>query len=666
MKRLHVWALSTIVLAAGYTASAQSAQQDKALAELPAAPIPVYTEPLFVRPTLHNYSQGRFSIKNPLAIYEQQVADNASFVNSPRLENLVKDGKINLSLNDAIALALENNYDIAIARYNLDIADTDILRAKAGSALRGVSTGLVANTIGGSTSTLTSGGGPGGTSSGSGGAGSGTSGIVLSTNGAGTTPEDLDPVLTGTVSFEHAYNAENTTLLTGGKPTLNTNTDQYNFGYNQGFLSGTSATLTFNNTHTATVDATSSYAPSLNSSLKLQFTQHLLQGFGTGVNGRFIVEAINDRRITDSSFRQQILYTVNQVENIYWALVSAYEDVQAKQDALKQSKKLTADNRKQLEIGTLAPLDVVNSDSAVASDQQNLIASQSNLQYQQIVLKQAIARNLTDPALVAAPVIPTDRVNFDVTPEESQSVEELVQKAFRNRPEIEQAVLSIENDKITLKGVKNGLLPTLDVYAFYGTSGLGGNKNPYYNTTSYGANPVSDRSYASILGDLFTNVNPDKGVGFNLSVPLRNRTAVADQARSQLEYRQAQMRLEQLYTQIRMQVINGQLALKNDRAQVQAAQAARDYAQQSLDAELKKLHLGASTTANVLQQQRNLASAENSLLEAQATYAKDRAAFYQTTASTLEVYGINFGEAVSGKVTAAPAIPGLHAVSPAQ
>jgi outer membrane protein TolC len=212
----------------------------------------------------------------------------------------------------------------------------------------------------------------------------------------------------------------------------------------------------------------------------------------------------------------------------------------------------------------------------------------------------------------------------------------------------------------------------LDVYAFYGSSGLGGSQNPVLNcgsTTKFVACPagsVSSHGYGDVLSDLFNNANPDKGIGFNLTVPLRNRTAVADQARSQLEYRQAQMRLEQLYTQIRMQVINGQLALKNDRAQVQAAQAAKDFAQKSLEDEIKKLHLGASTTANVLQQDRNLASAENSLLAAQATYAKDRAAFFQTTASTLEEYGINFGEAVTGNVTAAPVVPGLHAVNAAK
>ena len=199
-------------------------------------------------------------------------------------------------------------------------------------------------------------------------------------------------------------------------------------------------------------------------------TQHLLQGFGMGLNRRLMVQARNNRRITDSSFRQQILFTVNQVENIYWGLVSAYEDEQAKERALTQSTQLTSDNRKQLEIGTLAPLDVVNSDSAVATDKQALVASQTNLEYQQLLMKQAIARNLNDPQLSNAPVIPTDRVALDRLPEEDLPVEDLVRQAYANNPQIEQAVLNMSNNEITIKAFRNGLLPTVDAYGFYGGS----------------------------------------------------------------------------------------------------------------------------------------------------------------------------------------------------
>jgi outer membrane protein len=326
---------------------------------------------------------------------------------------------------------------------------------------------------------------------------------------------------------------------------------------------------------------------------------------------------------------------------------------------------LTEDNRRQLQIGTLAPLDVVNSDSAVASDKQALVASKSNLEYQQLIMKQALARNLEDPALTNAPVIPTDRVGLDRLPEEDMSVEDLVKEAYANNPQIEQAVLSMKNNEITIRAEKNGLLPVVDAYAFYGASALAGGQNPgalnFSTGTTYPPGSFAPISYGTALGNLANNSSPDKGVGVNITIPLRNRTAQADQARSQMEYRQAQMRLQQLYTQIRIQVVNGQYALTNDRAQVSAAQAGREYAAQSLDAEQKKYKLGASTSALVLQQQRNLAIAENSLISATAAYAKDRAALRELLSNTLDSYGISITDAATGNISTAPVIPGLTA-----
>jgi outer membrane protein TolC len=356
---------------------------------------------------------------------------------------------------------------------------------------------------------------------------------------------------------------------------------------------------------------------------------------------------------------------VNQVEYVYWALVSAYEDEQAKERALAQSTQLTADNRKQLEIGTLAPLDVVNSDSAVATDKQALVASKTNLEYQQLLMKQAIARNLNDPQLANAPVIPTDRVGLDRLPEEDMPAEDLVKQAYANNPQIEQTVLSLKNNEITIKAFKNGLLPTVDAYAFYGANTLAGSQSPDsidFNTGKpYPAGTFPPVSYATAFGNLFNGSVPDKGVGVNINVTLRNRTAQADQARSQMEMRQTEMRLQQLYAQIRIQVTNQQYALTNDRAQVVAAQAARDYAGQSLEAEEKKYKLGASTTTNVLQQGRNLATAENTLISAIAAYARDRSLLHQLLANTLETYGISIQSAATGVVPQAPVIPGLTA-----
>jgi outer membrane protein TolC len=629
-------------------------------------PAPVLTQPLFLRDTGKDYTRARIAYPVPIDQYKTTDVDLPRLSNTPRLGQLLRDGKIYLSLADAVILALENNFDIAIARMNLDIADTDLLRAHAGSMLRGVSTGLVTGTLGGTTSTITGGGGPGGTAVASGGSASGAGGLVSSTNGGGPLPENFDPYITGTLQLERAYFAKGATT-TGGyvSNTNNLNTNSYDFQYNQGFKTGTNMTLAFNNSRTSSSNFGTSYSPGLNSSFRLQLQQHLLQSCCTWVNTRFILQAKNDRRITDSSFRQQVIYTVTQVEDIYWGLVSAYEDEQAKERAIEQSQKLLSDNRKQLQIGTLAPLDVVNAESSVASDQQALISSQTNLEYQQLIMKQAIARDLNDPALTAAPVVPTDRVSTERLPEEDLTVDALVEQAYANNPQIEQASLDIKNDEITVRAFKNGLLPTVDAYAFYGASGAGGRQGSTALCSENGVvsacppNSLPTTGYGSVFGNLFNSSAPDKGVGLSVNIPIRNRTAQADQARSQMEYRQAQMRLQQLYTQIRMQVINAQYALTNDRAQLLAAISARDYNAQSLDAEKKKYGLGASTTANVLQQSRNLATAEDNLFSSEAAYARDRASLRQIMASTMQTYNISIQDAAMGTVTQMPMVPGV-------
>jgi len=629
---------------------------------LPVEPAPNFTQPLFMRPQARDFSKERGYWPNPLAPYKPTTAPPASFLNSPRLDDIVKGGKIYLSLSDAILLALENNYDIAIQRFNLNIADTDILRTRSGALFLGVNSGLVTGTLGGSGTTVTSGGGPGGTSVAAGGAGTGAGGLALTTNGGGPLPETMDPSFTGTVQLQRQSQEELNPLFSGSSK-LTQNTNIYNFAYNQGFITGTALTVGFNNSYTTSNSIFNTYSPAYQTTFNMQLTQHLLQGFGWGINGRFIVQAKNNRRIADSAFRQQLLYTINQVEDIYWGLVSAYEDLQAKQRALEQSTRLLEDDKKALEIGTMAPLDVVSANSQVETDKQAVIASQSNLEYQQLLMKQAIARSLEDPTLANAPVIPTDRVSLIEMPEERESADNLVRLADANSPSIEQAVITLKNDQITLKGERNGLLPTVDVYAFYGASGLGGMQSPdcvnFETGVACPAGQYPPVTYGSAFSNLFNSSSPNKGAGMNINIPIRNRLAQSAQARSELEYRQAQMRLQQLYVQTRMNVVNAQYALTNDRAAVQSAEATRDYDRQSVDAELKKLHLGASTTALVLQQQRALAMAEGNLISATAKYAIDRASLSQILASTLDRYSISITDAATGQIRTAPVIPGL-------
>ena len=574
--------------------------------------------------------------------------------NSDRLHGLIKDGKLMLSLNDAVALALENNFDIAIARYNLDIADMDLLLAKSGGTVRGVSTGLLTGTPGGSaasTSTAGStGSGSGGTSTGAGGSASGSGGVVQSTqNSVGAAIDSYDPTLTGTISTDRQVTPIADPLDYGGITKLSQNTNQYNFAYSQGWSTGTLAQVSYSNQRlgVATPAGVSAslfaeafpFNPEITGSWKATLRQHLLQGWGIDNNRRQIIIAQNDRKVTDASFKAQVISTVAQIQNIYWDLVNAYEDVKVQQTAVEFAQRTLTDNRKQVEIGTLAPIEVVSAQSSVAAATQKLIVSQTTLQYQQLLTKNAIARNFSDPALTAAQVIPTD--TMVVSNEPVPPAEELVSYALANRPELLESELNLRNNEINMKAAKNALLPTLDLVGYYGAQGLNSN-----------------------YGDVFTSMvdrnRPDKGAYVSLSVPIRNRAAQSNQIRSELEYRQNQLNMQQQKNQISLQVRNAAFALQQARAGVEAARAARDYAQQSLEAEQKKYALGASTSYLVLQQQSNQTQAASNYVAALSTYEKDRVALDQVTATILDRNGISMEDAVSGRVAHMPAIPGLQ------
>src|SRR3954466_3623489 len=427
-----------------------------------------------------NYTTGSsFLHGGPVAPYKAKHVPAPNLSNSPRIDQLLRDGRIYLSMSDAIALALENNLDLAIARYNLPIADTDILRAKAGQGLRGVATGLVQGTPGGQgtggTGSSTQGAGAGGTTSAAGGAGTGTSGIVLSTAGVGPGAPEFDPLLNGTLSEEHAVAPQANPF--SGSPNLRTNTGLANFSYNQGFAPGTNLSIGFQNNRQTTNSLFSSFNPVLTSSFRATVTQHLLQGFGMGLNTRFIRIGRNDREIADVAFRNQVIETVSQIENIYWDLVSAYENVTAKQRAVTLAQKTLSDNQKQVQIGTLAPIEVVRAQSTVAANQQVLIVAQTNLQLQQLLMKNALSRSLSDPILAAAPVIPTDVMAVPAE-EPVTPTQDLINDALSHRADLAQSRIDLTNREINRKAAANGMLPTVDLVAFYGGTGLGGSQNP--------------------------------------------------------------------------------------------------------------------------------------------------------------------------------------------
>ncbi len=343
--------------------------------------------------------------------------------------------------------------------------------------------------------------------------------------------------------------------------------------------------------------------------------------------------------MTDASFKAQVISTVAQIQNIYWDLVNAYEDLKVQQTAVEFAQRTLSDNKKQVAIGTLAPIEVVSAQSAVAAAMQKLILSQTTLQYQQLITKNAIARNFNDPALTAAEVIPTDTMVLSDEP--VPPAEELVNYAVANRPELLESELNLRNNQINNKAAKNALLPTVDLVGYYGAAGLNNN-------------------YTDVFTTLVNRNLPDRGAYVSLTVPLRNRAAQANQIRSELEYRQNQLNFQQQKNQINLQVRNAAFALQQAHAGVESARAARDYALQSLDAEQKKYALGASTSYLVLQQQSNSTQAASNYVAALSTYEKARVALDQVTATILDRNGISMEDAASGHVTHPPAIPGLQ------
>jgi outer membrane protein len=652
-------------------ASQSTSQPSPPLPAAPqASPTPGIREPYLAQ----DYSKSVKSFPDVLAPYRMRPVPDVNLTNTPRIEQLMRNGKIYLSMDDAVALTLENNLDLELARYNLSIADTDVLRAEAGSNILGVNTGVVQNTPGGGVGGLSGnvGSGTGGTSVAAGGAGTGTNGLVSSTLGIGATITSFDPVLTGTLQMDRGFTQS--TSIFSPIPIANTNTGTADFSYQQGFHWGTDLSVGFNNSHTTSNSPTTTYTPLLSSGFKFQVTQQLLQGFGFLPNTRFIRIAKNNREISDVAFRLQVITTVDQIENLYWNLVYAFENVRVQQEALTFAQRTLSDNEKAVQLGTLPPIQVVSAQSTVSSNQEALTIAQTNLELQELLTKNALSRSLQDPALAGAEVVPTSTIALP--PQEAVApTEDLINDALQHRAELAESRIDLTNRDMNLKAVRNAMLPTLGLYAYYGGSGIGGDVNPALlpptcvpTSASFGkcfdaksaappfrtGGPVG---LSSTLQQMVTSVSPDKGMGISLNLPLRNRTAQADQVRAALELRQAQVRLQQLENQVRIEVRNAQFDVQQNRASVDAAQAAVTLARQTLDAEQKKLEAGVSNPTAVLQMESGLTTTESNLVSAMAAYAKSRVELDRSTGLLLQNAGIVVADAEKGEVTHMPSVP---------
>ncbi len=615
---------------------------------VPATPVPV-TRPLETHPTLrldipHSY--------NPIDTYRPSRVPEPNLANSPRIDSLIHNGVLELSLRDAIALALEDNLDLAIARYNIPIARADILRTQAGGVFRGVNTGVIQNTPGGGIGGFGSGAtgaGAGGTSGGAGGAGTGASGLVQSTLGTGTAVASYDPAITAEVDVHH-FTQPLSNISIYGVQVLHSNTITGNFGFTQAFPTGTSLSAVLDNNRGTTNSPFTFLNPELDTYYRVLFQQQLLAGFGRGPNLRYLRIARNNQKISDQAFELQVITTVTQIANIYWDLVSAYEDEQVKSRSLDFANQTLSTARKELELQAIPALDVLTDEGAVANREQDLTIARSQLQFQQLLIKNALTKNLDDPVLENMPVRPTDlsAVSNDTATAVAIPTEDIIQDALKQRLELQESEVDLQNRSISRKAASNALLPQLALIGYYGGTGLSGPANPASTTTS-----TAPLGYGGSLSNAFNNSAPDYYVGLSLNLPIRNRIAKSDQYRAELESRQAELRGQQLRKQIRIEVRNAQYSLEQNQARVVSALKARDLAARTFDITSKEQALGAGSAFQTLTAQRDLATAESALVAARTAKQKARIELDRAVGTTLEANSISVESARTGAQTAA-------------
>ena len=587
----------------------------------------------------------------------EQPMNNLS--DSTRIESLLRAGNLYLSLQDTIALALENNLDIAIQRYGPPLAEAAMRQAEAGGFARGVSTGVLGGPA--SASVSSAGTTPGTNVS----AGALSSNATASAIGAsaistsGPSIPSLDPVVTGGLSWGHLTTPQSSAFLTGTNALIQRQ-NIGNFGIQKGFLTGTTVSLGLNNTQVTSNNPRNDFNPATNSSLAFSISQHLLQGFGTGINARQIRIARNNREVSDLTFKLQVETTVAAVMELYWDLVSFNLAVQVGRDALTASQQLLENNRKQVEVGTLAQIEVVRAEAEIASREQTLVVSQTRALQQEIILKTALSRTgVSSPAIATAHIITTDRIQVpDV--EAVSPIQDMTAMAISARPELAQSRIQLANQQLTIRGSKNALLPTLDVVGNLSNGALAGDINPLP------ALPGSVHSntgffiggYGTVLSQLFARNFPNYSVGINLSIPLRNRVAQAQVISDELTYRQQQLSLQRLENQVRVDVQNAVIGVSQARAQYIAAQKAQALQALTLDAETKKLSLGASTIYNQILAERDLVTAQSNMVAAEAAYARAKVELDRATGQILYNNNVSLDEAYKGLVSRPPsAIP---------
>jgi outer membrane protein len=609
--------------------------------------------PISLGVSKHDYTHGRSPFPRIWLPYTMHPIAPGVLANSPRLEQLIHEGRLDLSLQDAIALALENSMDIVVQRYNPWIADVSLLKTRAG----GYSYGTPGSIAVGSTASLPS--------------------------------LTYDPIITQTFSVADATVPINNPFISGTAGTgtsngvtaagLASHSANFNTQYQQWFDLGTYFSVAWNNNRSSS-NAANFFNPYVSSSLVVTMSQQLLAGAGRFVNRRNIIIAENNRKIADLAFAQQAITTTTNVTTAYWELAYARENVKVQQQAVTVAEKLYNDNKKQLEIGTMAPLDVTRAESELATDRTNLIVAQTTQLQDELILKNFISKDPTASNLLNVELIPTDKPE---TPEaiEAASFEEAVKEAFQKRPDVREQVYNLENANVDVRATKNALLPTATLGLQYSSAGLAGNSSitgtPVVAATGTQLidstlapvdvyipvvhTPITGTRYegfGTAQSQIFHNSFPIYAGQLTVTVPLRNRAATADNVHAQLVERQFEAQVQQIKNNAVLDVRNTTIALEQGRAQVASARKARELQQQTFEAEQKKYQLGASTVYNVILTQRDLITAQGTELRALANLAEAKANYERALGRTLEVNNVSIADGKKGQFQKDTLIPG--------
>lgn len=597
----------------------------------------------------YTFPQSPFHIQlphshNPFAAYMPSTPPPLNLTNSPRLRALELNGKLYLSLREAIALAIENNLQIEYARYEIPMAKTDLARTRAGGEANGVDVG-VQGTPGANGSSFSSTGSASNSAGSAGASAGGAGGIVTSTLGEGTPVHSYDPQLSASADVDHTTQ-QLTNIVTTGTPLYHVNTTQGDVNYSEYFPLGTNIHFSYQGLRQATNSLYNVINPTYESGFQFSVYQPLLAGFGFNTNNRYIHIAKKNLRLSNLGFRAQVIATITTVEDIYWDLVNSYEDDLVKQRSLDFAQKTLQDDREKLKLNAIPALQVMKDEADVAAREGDLTVARASLRLNELLIKNALTKTISDPNLVEIPVIP---LTLQSPPDANahKAINALIAEAEKNRPDVTMDAIAMEEAQSNLHDIRNELLPSLSLYGEYAGQGLAGTPNPNCNGCLSVALPTS---FGGSLQNAFNYSSPEYQVGFQMEITLRNRIAKADQFRAELEYRQRQVSYEEQKKSILFDVRNARYALEQAQARVVAAQTARDLEQKTFQITQQEQKLGAKSSYDTLTAQHNLALAESALAAAESNYAKAQVDVDRATGETLDQSGITIDEARQGVV----------------